>query len=440
MRIRVAVALAATALAVAVPAAPALARMPAAPGQAGGAGTSGVAGVPAADTVREMQWHLDAINAPQAHQLSRGDGVVVAVIDSGVDAGHPDFGGAVVDGASFDNSRSQAGRTDPTGHGTRMAGLIAARGGGPNNALGIAPGASIISVAVSTDGTIDSMAEPIEWAVDHGAKVINISLARPSGVPQPPGEAEAIAAAIARDVVVVVAIGNRSDLAASSALADVPGVIAVAGTARSGAVYQGSLPGPRVAVAAPAEEIVTVGERQRFSTGYSVGSGTSESTAIVSGVAALIRARFPDLDAANVVNRIVGSAVDAGPAGRDEQFGFGVVDAERALSTDIPTVAENPLGVAPPPGPGTTLDAGGAPEATISGGRAALLIGLLVGALLCLGLVIGMVAWLVARSRRDRPAHAPPPYAGQTAGPPQSHPPASPPQHPRQRPPQQPPR
>src|SRR5258705_3264553 len=105
--------------------------------------------LPRAETVREAQWYLDAVHVTQAQSVSRGQGVIVAVIDSGVDAGHPDLAGAVLPGMSFGAPGSQAGRTDPDGHGTKMAGIIAARGGGPNNALGIAPAASILPIAVT---------------------------------------------------------------------------------------------------------------------------------------------------------------------------------------------------------------------------------------------------------------------------------------------------
>jgi hypothetical protein len=133
-----------------------------------------------AETLREAQWFLDAVHAPDAQGITKGAGVTVALIDSGVDATHPDLSGAVLPGVSFD-SPSQAGRTDPDGHGTRMAGLIAARGGSVDKALGIAPAASILPIAIPATGQIGSLAEPVKYAVDHGAKVINLSIGRPPG-------------------------------------------------------------------------------------------------------------------------------------------------------------------------------------------------------------------------------------------------------------------
>ena len=245
--------------------------------------------LPRADTIREAQWYLDAVHAPQAQAITRGQGVVVAVIDSGVDAGHPDLAGAVLPGMSFAAPGSQAGRTDPDGHGTKMAGVIAARGGGPNNALGIAPAASILPVAVpSSSGTMPSLAPAVHWAVEHGAKVINMSIGRPPGAVPPPGEVDAISAAVAGGVVVVISVGNQPEQTGPNVLTTIPGVVTVGGTGRSGTVFPGSIAAPQVALAAPGQDIVGVALRTKFPSGYSSGTGTSEATAVVSGVAALI--------------------------------------------------------------------------------------------------------------------------------------------------------
>jgi subtilisin family serine protease len=361
--------------------------------------------LPRADTVRELQWYLDAVHAPQAQSISRGQGVIVAVIDSGVDAGHPDLAGAVLPGMSFNAPGSQAGRTDPDGHGTKMAGIIAARGGGPNNALGIAPAASIMPVATPSSGpTMPSLAPAVNWAVEHGAKVINMSIGRPPGAVPPPGEVDAIAAAVARGVVVVISVGNQPEQTGPNVLTEIPGVVTVGGTSRAGTVFPGSIPAPQVALAAPGQDIVSAALRSKFPSGYSSGTGTSEATAIVSGVAALIMAKFPDLNGANVINRLIASSVDAGPPGRDSQYCFGIVDAQRALTMDIPLVDANPLGQ-PAAGPaGTAATDGTYVPPTSSGGlpRAALFVcGAVV--LLVVALLVGLVIWLATRRRVPRP-------------------------------------
>jgi hypothetical protein len=300
-----------------------------------------------------------------------------------------------------------------------MAGLIAARGGGPNNALGIAPGAQILPVKIA-DGTRQSSAEPIRWAVDNGASVINLSFGRDQVGTNPADEADAVAYALAHDVVVVSSAGNTDNVSVGNAFAAMPGVIGVGGVARSGEHFNGSSTGAFVAVSAPAEDVASTFPRAVANSGYAKASGSSDAAAIVSGIAALIRSEYPDMNAANVVNRILQSSVDQGAPGRDPEFGFGAVDAERALTLEIPTVAENPLGAAAPGGPVQpgSPDFGGSDGGGFGG--ALVLIGLLLGGLLCLGLVV-LIIVLVRRSGRRR---GPPTYGG--GGPPQAYPP---PQH-----------
>ncbi|MGA8114821.1 MAG: S8 family serine peptidase [Actinocatenispora sp.] len=123
-----------------------------------------------------------------------------------------------------------------------------------------------------------------------------------------------------------------------------PGVVTVAGTGRGGSFWTGSVHGPRVSIAAPAKDIVSSAAPAQSSTGYASGVGTSASAAIVSGVVALIRARYPKLNAANVINRLVKTSDDKGPKGRDGKYGFGVVDPVAALTAAVPFTSVNPLG------------------------------------------------------------------------------------------------
>ena len=271
--------------------------------------------------------------------MTKGSGVVVGLIDSGVDAEHPDLAGALLPGTSFHGSSSQAGHTDPEGHGTRMAGLIAARGGSVDNALGIAPAAMLLPIAIRE--TQQSYADAIRWAVDHGADVISFSIGRAA---LQPGEEEAVAYAQQHDVVFVTAVGNLSEVSAGNAFGPLPGVLTVSGLGESGLRFSDSVRADYAVVAAPAENIVSTGPLDQFKSGYSMASGTSDACAIVSGIVALIRARFPELDAANVVNRVIATAADRGRAGRDDEFGFGAVNARLAVTEQVETVDENPLG------------------------------------------------------------------------------------------------
>jgi subtilisin family serine protease len=227
----------------------------------------------------------------------------------------------------------------------------------------------------------------------------------------PAGEAEAIAYAVARDVVVVVGVGNLAQLSVDNAYALLPGVVVVSGLTRSGAFWSGSAAGDHVALAAPAVDIVNVGARNVHNTGYSTGDGTSESAAIVSGVAALVRAEFPDLDAANVINRLIRTAVDEGDPGRDRRYGFGVLDARRALTADVPRAADNPLGepaaATDDPRPGRSNEPIVGIDDPPSLTPVQLLVTLALVGIVGLAVLI-LVIWLVARSRRPRPTVAPP--------------------------------
>lgn len=310
-----------------------------------------------AETVRQAQWHLDALNITAVQNITRGNGVTVAVIDTGVEV-HPDLAGHVLPGKGFGASASLDPHDDLGGHGTAMAGLIAAQGGGENHALGIAPGVQILPLRVSNtkkEGDIPPevsdahvVPEAIRYAVDNGAKVINISLAADG--PATDEETSAIAYAQSKDVVVVAGIGNDSVNFSAGHYALVPGVVVVSGTDRNDEIWEHSVVGPEVSIAAPAKDIVTTASRASGNaSGYFIGSGTSQSTAIVSGAVALIRSKYPELKAPDVINRLITTARDIGKPGRDNLFGFGELDILKALTASVSHVDKNPLGTAVAP-------------------------------------------------------------------------------------------
>lgn len=304
----------------------------------------------AAQTIEEQEWHLDALDVYSAQDQSRGDGVIVAVIDSGVDATHPDLAGRVLPGTGFGSSKGTDGTTDVDGHGTGMAGIIAAnsRNGG---ALGIAPGAKILPIASADEKeqfALDVVAESIRWASDHGAKVINMSLGFSSSMT--PSLVKAVNYAIEKDIVLVAATGNEGKEV--SAPANIAGVIAVAGTNREGKPWKSSNVGTDTVLAAPAVSIVTTAPESVYSSGYAEMDGTSAASAIVSGVAALVRAKHPQMPAKDVVNALIKTAQDLADPGRDEATGFGMVNPMGALTAQFPPVARNPL--LPEPKPSTT--------------------------------------------------------------------------------------
>ena len=303
----------------------------------------------AAQTIEEQEWHLDALDVYSAQDQSRGDGVIVAVIDSGVDAKHPDLAGRVLPGTGFGSSKGTDGTTDVDGHGTGMAGIIAANGRN-GGALGIAPGAQILPIASADEKeqfALDVVAESIRWASDHGAKVINMSLGFSSSMT--PSLVKAVNYAIEKDIVLVAATGNEGKEV--SAPANIGGVIAVAGTNREGKPWKSSNVGTDTVLAAPAVGIVTTAPESVYSSGYAEMDGTSAASAIVAGVAALVRAKHPQMPAKDVVNALIKTAQDLAEPGRDDTTGFGMVNPMGALTAQFPPVARNPL--LPEPKPST---------------------------------------------------------------------------------------
>jgi type VII secretion-associated serine protease mycosin len=291
------------------------------------AGVLGATPSPAAD----RHYWIDQLGLPRAWQLSRGDGVTVGVLDTGVDRGLPDLSGAVLPGRAFPDLGN--GVNDAWGHGTTVAMLIAGRGAA-GATTGVAPRATILPV--TTAGTAETVDQGIRWLVDQHVKVINLSVVRPgtSGDQASTDFDAALRYAGEHDVVVVAAAGNSSEDAGVVSPANRPGVVAVSAVDRSGAFRpEISVEGPEVALSAPGADMVTAAEVRAGKPG---GDGTSYSAALVTGVIALVRARFPALGAADVVRLVESTARDAGPAGRDPRYGYGVVDPVAALTATPP--------------------------------------------------------------------------------------------------------
>ncbi|MER7418051.1 type VII secretion-associated serine protease mycosin [Micromonospora peucetia] len=294
------------------------------------------------DQVRDEQWQLDMLRAKIAWRSSTGQGVTVAVIDSGVDAAHPDLAGQVLPGLDLVAPQGSAGDPDPVGHGTTVAGLIAGRNDDKRGAVGLAPDARILPVRVlDAENRYDDaliVAKGVRWAVDNGARVINLSL---GGSGDSPALAAALDYAFVRDVVVVACTGNLGASSDSKVWypAREPGVIAVAGSERdSDNLWSGSITGRATVLTAPATGLV--GARPG---GYWRVQGTSFAAPLVAATAALVRARYPEMSAGDVVNRLLSTARDIGPTGRDDRFGYGMVDPVAALDAEVGPVGRNPL-------------------------------------------------------------------------------------------------
>ena len=300
----------------------------------------GTASPASADSIRTREYWLADYGISTAWSTTRGAGTIIAVIDSGVDATHPDLVGAVVDSKNF-----SGGPAISENHGTMVAALAAGRGhGSDDGVIGAAPEAGILAISIGfgDDATSDpQVAEAIIWAVDHGADVINLSFTR-NTLDWPESWDQAFLYADEHDVVMVAAAGNRgSGTAVVGAPATIPGVLTVGGVTKAGvASNDASSQGITIGVSAPSEQLVgaTPGG------GYVLWSGTSGAAPIVAGVAALVRSAHPELDAAGVINRITSTARPAGAEGVDALYGFGLLDAAAAVASDVPTVSANPMG------------------------------------------------------------------------------------------------
>ncbi|WP_442929520.1 S8 family serine peptidase [Micromonospora sp. WMMA1949] len=295
------------------------------------------------DRVRGDQWHLRFLKATEAHGVSQGEGVVVAVPDTGVEA-HPDLVRNLLPGTDVIEGGSGDGLRDTNSHGTGMAGLIAAHGqGGTRGALGVAPRSKILPIfdtPANGLGQPEDLAGSIEYAVAQHVDVISISAA---STPTPRLQT-AVKSALEANIVVVAAVGNIPSETSISYPASEPGVIAVGGVDRKGNKAEFSVAGTDLDILAPAVDIYSTSLAGR----YRRSTGTSDATAIVAGAAALIRSKYPNLPAQEVAHRLTATAVDKGPPGRDDQYGYGVIDLVAALTADVPPLGFESSQVTPP--------------------------------------------------------------------------------------------
>ncbi|MEU8003210.1 S8 family serine peptidase [Catellatospora sp. NPDC049111] len=339
----------------------------------------------AADAISDGQWYLKFLDVAAAHRVSQGEGVKVGLIDTGVDPSHPDLKGSVVAGGDFRSGMSGDGLTDGHGHGTAMASLIVGHG----QIKGIAPKATVVSLKTSDKlgSSATAIGVAVRWAVDHDIKVISISGGHETDdlVLQ-----QAISRAIAKDVVVVASVGNNANDSRVVYPAAYPGVVAVSGLDKTGKFWTGSVSGEAVQLAAPAERISAADLSGR----RSVGDGTSNSAALVAGMVALIRSKYPDMRASEVIRRLTSTATDKGGAGRDAQYGFGVPNLVAALTA--PVASSEPGGTVSTPAPVSTSRLA-APGAEFPVGIA-VTIG--VGCLVLVGLG-AVLLWVFARRRRS---------------------------------------
>ncbi|MBK3636741.1 type VII secretion-associated serine protease mycosin [Streptomyces asoensis] len=364
-----------------------------------------------ADGIRAKQWALEALHTQDAWRSSKGAGITVAVLDTGVEADHPDLAGNVLAGKDMVGFGAGPGDRAWARHGTAMAGIIAGHGHGYGNAdgvLGIAPEAKILPVRViledgdpqrtkarNTRG--NALAEGIRWAADQGADVINLSLGDDSASAHPePAEDEAVQYALKKGSVVVASAGNGGEKGDHiSYPAAYPGVIAATAVDRYGTRASFSTRRWYATVSAPGVDVVIADPDHKYYEGW----GTSAASAFVSGAVALVKGAHPGLTPAQIKKLLEDTARNAPTGGRDDSRGFGFIDPAAAIkaAADLEpeglqsaAYGERYFGAGP--------DKAKADDDTSSGA------GLLAGGAGGVLLAAAVVLW---RGRRERTGHEP---------------------------------
>jgi hypothetical protein len=278
------------------------------------------AGAPAAPS--GVQYAVNALHLPEAHRVATGAGILVAVIDSGIDASHAEIVGAIAD-----QYEAVAPVGPPHQRGTGMAGAIVAH----SRITGVAPGARILAIRAfggageSAEATTLSIVRGLDWAIAHGARIINISFAGPYD----PGIERGLAAARQRGAVLVAAAGNTGPKSPPPYPAADKNVIAVTATDAQNRLLPAASRGPHIALAAPGVDILVPSPGQT----YVLSTGTSVAAAHVSGVVALLLELRPELTPDGVRQILRSTCLDLGPKGRDKPFGHCLADAQRAVQS-----------------------------------------------------------------------------------------------------------
>lgn len=362
------------------------------------------------------QWPLEYFKSSNVWNITKGSGVSVAVIDTGV-AAVPDTRGALQSGADFASGTTSVGngQNDLVGHGTSMAALIVGSGAVVD---GFAPAAQLVPIRATTGEAMqaNSLAAAIQFAISRHVSVISISL---RSLVQSSTLSIAIRNAINANIVVVAAAGDESQESVDYPAA-YPGVVAVGAVDQSGSIWPQSNSGPQVTLAAPGVNVPT--EDNFGSSGTT--TGTSASTAYVSATVALIRSAHPSWTAGQVIRDLIATA-DPGAgqsAGQhSDQYGYGIVDPLKALQAAAPTETSNPL-----LGSGAGASASASASATAGGGATGgstpaasskSSTGLVIGIVVAVVVVILIIVLIVALSRRNRNGGGGPGGPGGPSGP-----------------------
>lgn len=300
-----------------------------------------------AQKAREAQWHLDALDVPEAQTLATGAGTKVAVLANfGINTTDNGLTGQTVDGTFIpsDTSADEPDKHD-LWYGTAFAGIIAAKAASADDLLGIAPNTQLIPIGLPEFETADNLAEGIRWAADHDADVI-AGVSRTTGLVTQ-ALLDAVKYAMSKDIVIVTHAGtNKSN--EPHTLSKLRGVVVVSGLDESLSHWDESRISTTNAISAPAVNVNSVLSSQATEENWTAVNSTQSAAAIVAGAAALIRSLFPDLDAANVINRLITTVDSTGLSGRSTAYGYGELDILAALTAEVPTVTTNPLETSAP--------------------------------------------------------------------------------------------
>ncbi|WP_369276124.1 type VII secretion-associated serine protease mycosin [Streptomyces sp. R11] len=361
-----------------------------------------------ADSIRAQQWALDAMHTEEAWQTTKGKGITVAVLDTGVEADHPDLAGNVLEGKDMVGFGAERGDRAWARHGTAMAGIIAGHGHGAGNGdgvMGIAPEAKILPVRViledgdparakARSSRGNALAEGIRWAADHGADVINLSLGDDSKSAHPEaGEDEAVQYALKKGSVVVASAGNGGEKGDHiSYPAAYPGVIAATAVDKFGTRASFSTRRWYATVSAPGVNVVIADPDHKYYEGW----GTSAAAAFVSGAAALVKSAHPGLTPAQIKKLLEDTARNAPADGRDDSRGYGFIDPAAAIKEASRMEREK----LQPAAYGEEYFGSG-PDAAESGDDASSWTAPLAGGAGGLLLVSAVVVWRGRRGRRD---------------------------------------
>jgi filamentous hemagglutinin family protein len=274
------------------------------------------------------QYMLEKLQISDVHRMVRGTNVPIAVIDSEIDVTHPDLEGAVT--KRFD---AVGAPETPHAHGTGMAGAIAAH----RRLLGTAPAARLLAVhafsstAATAESTTFNILKGINWSVQEGVRIINMSFAGP----RDPSLERALKAAYDKGIVLIAAAGNAGPKSPPLFPGAIPYVIAVTATDVEDKLFTGANRGKYISVAAPGVDILVPAPEGE----YQMTTGTSVAAAEVSGIVALLLERNPKLTPADIRRILTASAKRLAPGERDNNFGSGLIDPLKALQLADPKIA-----------------------------------------------------------------------------------------------------